>query len=79
MECDHEKAIEVIAPMQQAKLIVEVDNTLALEAAQCSLEYKLPMADSLIYATAKKFNATIWTQDSNFINLPKVRYIEKKI
>ena len=78
LECDHDQAIEVIAHMQQAKHIVEVDSTLALDAAQCSLEYKLPMGDSLIYATAKKFNATIWTQDSDFINLPNVRYVEKK-
>ncbi len=75
---DHEQAIEVVAHIQQAKHIVDVDTNLALEAAQCSLEYKLPMADSLIYATARKFNATLWTQDIDFENLPNVRYISKK-
>jgi predicted nucleic acid-binding protein len=36
------------------------------------------MADSIIYATAKKYNATLWTQDSDFKDLKNVRYIEKK-
>jgi predicted nucleic acid-binding protein len=75
---DHEQAIEVIAHIQQAKHIVNIDTTLALEAAQYSLEYKLPMADSLIYATTKKFKATLWTQDIDFEKIPHVRYIEKK-
>lgn len=78
LSSDHEQAIEVIAHIQQAKYIVDADTSLALEAAQYSLEYKLPMADSLIYATAKKFNATLWTQDVDFVNLPNIRYIEKK-
>lgn len=63
--------------MQQAKIIVLVDSTLALDTAQFFLEYKLPMANCLIYATAKRFNATIWTQDGDFINLPNVRYVKK--
>jgi predicted nucleic acid-binding protein len=75
---DHEQAIEVIAHMQQAKYIVDIDSSVALEAAQCSLEHKLAMADSLIYTTARKFNATLWTQDVDFKNLPNVHYIEKK-
>ena len=76
--CDHDQAVEVIAHIQQAKYIIDVDATLALDAAQCSLEYKLPMADSIIYATAKKFNAILWTQDNDFENLPNVRYIAKQ-
>ena len=75
---DHEQAIEVVAHMQQAKYIVDIDPTAALEAAQCALEYKLAMADSLIYSVARKFKAVLWTQDVDFKNLPNVRYIEKK-
>jgi predicted nucleic acid-binding protein len=74
---EHEQAIEAIAHIQQAKFIVSIDNSLAIEAAQYSIEYKLPMADSLIYATAKKFNAILWTQDNDFENLPGVNYIAK--
>jgi len=76
--CDHEQAVEVIAHIQQAKYIINLDPTLALEAAQCSLERKLPMVDGIIYATAKKFNAILWTQDIDFKCLPNVRYIAKK-
>jgi len=38
---------------------------------------KLPMADSIILATARSFKATLWTQDFHFANLPDVRYIPK--
>ena len=74
---DHEQAIKAIAHIQQAKYIADIDPSLALEAAQYSLEYKLPMADSLIYASAKKYKATLWTQEVDFQNLPNVHYIPK--
>jgi len=44
-----------------------------------SLEHKLPMADSIILATARAYKATLWTQDEHFKNLPGVEYIEKEI
>jgi predicted nucleic acid-binding protein len=51
---------------------------LALSAAQISVEYKLPMADSLILATAQAYEATLWTQDEHFKDIPGVKFIEKK-
>jgi predicted nucleic acid-binding protein len=51
---------------------------LALSAAQISVEYKLPMADSLILATARAYDATLWTQDEHFKDIPGVKFIEKK-
>jgi predicted nucleic acid-binding protein len=57
---------------------VELNRDLAITAAQISLEYKLAMADSIIYATARAYDATLWTQDQHFENLPGVRYIDKK-
>jgi predicted nucleic acid-binding protein len=57
--------------------IVEVDESLALSAAKLSADLKLPMADSLILATARSFQATLWTQDEHFKSLDGVRYIEK--
>ena len=51
---------------------------LALSAAQISVEYKLPMADSIILATARAFDATFWTQDEHFKDIPGVKFIEKK-
>ena len=44
-----------------------------MEAAR----YPLPLADSLIYATAKRHEATLWTQDEHYKNLPNVRFFPK--
>lgn len=57
--------------------IINLDATLALNAAQISTENKLAMADSLILATARKFQATLWTQDEHFKDMDGVRYIGK--
>ena len=73
---DNEAQIHV-SDMKQGK-IVEIDESLALSAAKLSAELKLPMADSLILATARANNATLWTQDEHFKDLDGVKYIEKK-
>jgi toxin FitB len=52
--------------------------SVALSAAKLSAELKLPMADSLILATAYAYNAALWTQDEHFKGLPGVHFIEKK-
>ena len=57
--------------------IVSVDETLALEAADISLECKLAMADSLVYATARRHNATLVTADADFEGLHGVMVIRK--
>jgi len=77
IESDEDKALITIAYMKQAK-IVDIDSSIALHAAKISLEYKLPMADSIIYAVTKKFNATLWTQDEHFEKLQNVKYFPKK-
>lgn len=58
--------------------IIDLSDELALQAAQLSLQYNLPMADSIILATARAQNATLWTQDDHFKNIEGVKYIEKK-
>lgn len=73
---DENKALQVVAHMEQGR-VVNLDNTLAVDAAVCGLKYKLPLADSIIYATAKKFNAEVWTQDTDFKSLPDVNYFPK--
>ncbi len=59
--------------MQQSK-VVDLDARLALSAARLSIDTKLPMADSIVLATARLHGATLWTQDSDFERLPGVRY-----
>ena len=66
-----------IGDMKHGK-IIEIDESLALSAARLSAELKLPMADSLILATARANNALLWTQDEHFRDLDGVKYIAKK-
>jgi len=73
---DENAAMQAIALMQQGK-IIEVDSAISLHAAKQSVELNLPMADSIILATARAFDAELWTQDSNFKNFPDVNYIQK--
>ena len=64
---------EQAAELMQRALVVDVDLTLVLSAAANGL----PLADSLIYATALAHGATLWTQDSHFEGLPSVKYFPK--
>ena len=66
-----------IADLYKARL-EDLTAPLALSAAQLSVEYGLPMADSLILATARAHDATLWTQDEHFKDIPSVKFIEKK-
>lgn len=61
------------AYMQQG-IMVQLTAELAVQAAQTSLEYRLPMADSIIFATARAYGARIWTQDEHFKDLPDVHF-----
>jgi len=51
---------------------------LAIAASKLSLEHNLPMADSIILATAQECKAILWTQDSDFKNISNVKYFPKK-
>lgn len=69
-------ALEAVALMRQGR-VVPLDDALALEAARLSIAERLPMADSVILATARSHKATLWTQDADFENVKGVRYIRK--
>jgi predicted nucleic acid-binding protein len=66
-------AIEAAAVMQQGR-IVELDESVALTAARLSHAMKLPMADSIILATASLHKALIWTQDIHFADIDGVKF-----
>lgn len=53
--------------------VVDLNPSLALDATR----YNLPLANSILYTTAERYNATLWTQDQHFVNLPNVRYFPK--
>ncbi|MEZ4712474.1 MAG: type II toxin-antitoxin system VapC family toxin [Caldilineaceae bacterium] len=75
-QASEDDALMAIAVMRQGQ-VVDLDSTLALQAALLSIELKLPMADSIILATARAHQALLWTQDSDFANIDGVRYIKK--
>jgi toxin FitB len=70
-------ALEAIAVLQQGR-IVDLTATLAIAAAKVSYSEKLPMADSIILATARAESATIWTQDADFKEIEHVRFRARK-
>lgn len=70
-------ALQAVAVMQQGR-VVELSSTLALSAAKVSMQLSMPMADSVILATARAADAVLWTQDADFASVPGVRYVAKK-
>jgi len=73
---DEEEALSAVAWMATMR-VIDLDQEIAIQAADLSREHKLPMADSIIYATARSLNATLWTQDAHFAGLEGVEYVEK--
>ena len=70
---DESTALEAAAVMQQGT-VVELEATIALNAARLSVELRLPLADSVILATARQYGAELWTQDADFDGIDGVRY-----
>jgi toxin FitB len=76
-ESGENEALQAAVAMRRGR-VVDLTASMAIAASKLSLEHKLPMADSIILATAKEVNATIWTQDSDFKNMDDVKYFPKK-
>lgn len=76
-ERGREAALQVRALLEQGT-VVDLDKHLAFLAARLGVEHRLPLADSMIYATARACGATVWTQDEDFAGLPNVRYFPKR-
>jgi predicted nucleic acid-binding protein len=71
------EAFESIECMLQGTL-VDLSIELSLNAAKLGVQHKLPLADSIIYATGLAHQATVWSQDADFEGLPNVKYIQNK-
>ena len=69
-------ALQAVALMHQAG-VVDVTSPIAMDAVKLSADLKLPMADSLILATARACGAILWTEDADFDGLPNVRFTKK--
>ncbi len=70
-------ALQAAAVMQQGS-VVDLDSPLALHAARLGVEHGLPLADSVILATARAYGATLWTQDADFKGLAGIRYRKRR-
>jgi predicted nucleic acid-binding protein len=70
-------ALQAVALMQQGS-VADLTTGISILAAKISSEQRLPMADSIILATARTYGATIWTQDSDFREIDGVPYRAKK-
>lgn len=73
---DKDAALQAAAAMEQGT-VIELSVPLSLMAADLSLAHSLPMADSVILATARAHGAVLWTQDADFDGLQDVRYVRK--
>lgn len=71
-------ALQAVALLRQG-VVVDLTEDIALRAARLSIELKLPMADSIILATARTHEADIWTQDDDFKGVDGVRYFPKSL
>lgn len=69
-------ALQAVAVMEQGR-VVDLDRAIALSAARISIDHELPLADSVMLATARAFRATLWTQDADFQGIDGVRYFPK--
>jgi predicted nucleic acid-binding protein len=68
----------VAAALMEQGAVIDLDTTLALSAAKLSVDTKLPMADSIMLATARQAGAELWTQDADFEGVEGVRYVRAR-
>ncbi len=71
-----DEALNIIAAMRQG-MVVDLDDRLALDAAELSVATKLALADSIMLATARAHRAVFWTQDADFEGLEGIRLKRK--
>ena len=71
-----EEALQAVGIMSLGR-IADLNQEIAVNAAYISSELKIAMADSIILATARSLNATLWTQDVDFAGIEGVEYIGK--
>jgi predicted nucleic acid-binding protein len=77
-EKDEEYALDVVSYMQTG-MVIDLNAALSFSAVKISRKHKLPMADSIIYATSLQYSALIWTCDKHFKDIPHIRYFAKSL
>lgn len=72
-----DSAVRVAAAMQRG-MVADLTTDLAIASAEVSITESLPMADSIILATARAHGASLWTQDADFAEVVGVKYVARK-
>lgn len=76
-QCRESDALEAVALMHQGR-VADLNTSLALHAARLGVDLRLPLADSVILATARAFRAEVWTQDAAFEGIEGVKYTARR-
>lgn len=76
-ESGEDAALQAASAMQRGH-VVDLTPQIAMSAAMLSLEHAIPMADSIILASARSIEATLWTQDVDFKGIAGVKFFPKK-
>jgi toxin FitB len=69
------EGLQVVGQMQQGQ-VIDLDVSISISAARLSIQYSMPMADSIMLASARSQKAVLWTQDAHFERLKDIRYIK---
>jgi len=70
-----EESALLIAGQLNTSQIIPLTDSIALFAADISLQYGLAMADAIVYATSQAENARLITSDADLKDLPGVLYL----
>ena len=69
---------EAVVAYSKVRRVIPLESNLTLYAAEISAEHKLAMADAIVYATARQYQADLLTCDAHFETLPGVKFIDKR-
>ena len=73
---DDERRDECLDVMRRGT-VIELTTARAIAASDMAQKHRLAMADAVMYSIAREFNATFWTQDLDYKDLPGVSYHAK--
>ncbi len=73
-EATESDALAAVTVMKQGK-VIPLDDQLSILSAEVGFRHKLPLADGIIYTTAKLHEADLITQDADMEGLPNVIYV----
>jgi predicted nucleic acid-binding protein len=73
-----DSAVRVAAAMQRG-MVADLTADLAIASAEVSIGEGLPLADSIILATARAYGASLWTQDADFAKIGGVKYVARRV